>query len=67
MKKNIENYIEEEDYDEEYIDTNMEIFEEKLKEESLTYFVNPSNKITIILPIENSDSTNGNELMFIIN
>ena len=41
--------------------------EEKLNEGSLSYFVNPSNKITIILPIENSDSTSGNELMFIIN
>ena len=67
MKENIENYVEEEDYDEEYIDTNMELFEEKLNEGSLSYFVNPSNKITIILPIENSDSTSGNELMFIIN
>lgn len=67
MKENIEKYVEEEEYDEEYIDTNMETFEEKLNEESLTYFVNPSNKITIILPIENSDSTSGNELMFIIN
>lgn len=67
MKQNIEKYVEEEEYDEEYIETNMEIFEEKLNEGSLTYFVNPSNKITIILPIENSDSTSGNELMFIIN
>lgn len=67
IEEEIEKYVEDKEYDEKYIETNIDIYKNNLKDYTLKYFVDQRNLLNIILPVENSSETSGYELIFTIN